>query len=68
MLKADQYIEVLVALIDQRSQEIQAMTRPLGERIYAEKPKDFISRFDAYWDVWRSEVRMEPIANLRESS
>lgn len=64
----DKDLEVLVALIDQRSQEIQVMTRPLGERIYVEKSKDFLSRFDAYWNAWRSEVRMEPIANLRESS
>jgi CHAD domain-containing protein len=64
----DKDLEVLVALIDQRIQEIQVMTRPIGERIYIEKSRNFLSRFDAYWNAWRSESRMESIANLRESS
>ena len=27
-------------------------TRPLGRRLYAEKPKAFVTRIGAYWQVW----------------
>jgi CHAD domain-containing protein len=54
-------IEALVALIDQRRNELQVSARVLGTRIYAEKPRTFIDRAEAYWRAWRSEVKVDPI-------
>jgi len=55
-------IETLVALIDQRAAELRLDARLLGERIYAEKPKAFVSRFQAYWRAWREEGKAQPIS------
>ena len=53
-------IEVLVALIDQRHEELQRIAKPLGERIYVEKPKVFVGRLQTYWQAWRSERESGP--------
>jgi CHAD domain-containing protein len=55
-------LEALVALIDQRRGELEVEAKPLGARIYAEKPRVFIDRVQAYWHAWRAEVRVDPIA------
>jgi hypothetical protein len=55
-------IEALVALIDQRRNELQIIAKPLGARVYAESPADFAARIEAYWKAWRSEVKTDPIA------
>jgi hypothetical protein len=33
--------------------ELQAEAWPLGWRLFAEKPKNLVARYGAYWDVWR---------------
>lgn len=48
-------IQALTCLIDRRCAQIQAKARTLGERLYAEKPKSFTSRFRRYWRVWQAE-------------
>jgi CHAD domain-containing protein len=55
-------LEALIALIDQRRGELQAEATPLGARVYAEKPRAFVGRLHAYWQAWRAEVRVDPIA------
>jgi CHAD domain-containing protein len=55
-------IEVIVPLINQRREEIQKIARPLGERIYVERPKAFVGRFEAYWEAWRSEGNLKSMA------
>jgi CHAD domain-containing protein len=54
-------IEALVALIDQRQDELEVCARRLGARIYAESPGAFVSRSEVYWQTLRSEVKDEPI-------
>ncbi len=44
----------ILAMIDARRLELQATARPLGKRLYAEKPSELIDRLHAYWKVWRS--------------
>lgn len=46
-------MEALVALLDRRRMELQATAKPLGERIYAEKPSALVNRFRRYWQAWR---------------
>ncbi len=55
-------IEALVALIDQRRGELQVKAKLLGARVYAEKPGAFFGRTQQYWQAWRSEVKIDPIA------
>src|SRR4030095_1267034 len=54
-------IEALVALVDQRRNELQVCARVLGARIYADKPRTFGARHEAYWRAWRSETKTDPV-------
>jgi CHAD domain-containing protein len=55
-------LEALVALIDQRRGELQVEATRLGSRVYGEKPRAFVGRLQAYWQAWRAEVQVDPIA------
>jgi CHAD domain-containing protein len=55
-------LETLVALIDQRRGELQVEATRLGARVYGEKPRAFVGRLQAYWQAWRAEVQVDPIA------
>jgi CHAD domain-containing protein len=48
-------IDKLVVLIDHRRLLLQTKATSLGSRLFAEKPKQFISRIEAYWHAWRPE-------------
>ena len=54
-------IEAFVALIDQRRNELQQEAKVLGLRIYADKPRAFALRAEAYWLAWRTERKTDPI-------
>lgn len=47
--------------IAERRVELQTRCRVLGQRIYAERPKDFVRRMHGYWDSW-SEEQIHPQA------
>jgi CHAD domain-containing protein len=55
-------LEALMALIDQRRGELQVEAKHLGTRIYVEKPRAFVGRLQAYWQAWRAELQVDPIA------
>jgi CHAD domain-containing protein len=55
-------LEALIALIDQRREELQGEARRLGERVYVDKPQAFASRLQVYWQAWRAESHVDPIA------
>ena len=40
----------------ERRAELRAAMRPLGARIFAERPKALPRRYGGYWRAWRSEV------------
>jgi CHAD domain-containing protein len=44
----------LLGLIEQRQLELTTAALPIGRRIYAEKPKAFARRVEAYWEAWRA--------------
>jgi CHAD domain-containing protein len=54
-------LEDLIDLIDRRRDQLHEAAKPLGQRVYAEKPASFANRMKAYWGVWRSEVR-QPVS------
>jgi CHAD domain-containing protein len=45
--------ERMTKLARQRQDELLERALPLGRRLYAEKPKAFGRRFEAYWKTWR---------------
>lgn len=44
-------LRVLLALSDRRRARLQAQAFPLGLRLFAEKPRQLVRRYQAYWDV-----------------
>ena len=53
-------LQVLLALIDYWRRELQITAYPFGRRIYVERPRVFINRIAAYWQVWRAEMENAP--------
>ena len=51
-LAGDRDQRALLALIDQRGTGLRSQARPLGERIFAEKPRQLVRRFGKYWKIW----------------
>jgi CHAD domain-containing protein len=47
-------VATVIELIDRRRSELQASARPIGARIYSEKPRAFARRIESYWKAWRS--------------
>jgi CHAD domain-containing protein len=47
-------LEKLFDLIDRRRRELAAEAFALGQRLYADKPKDFTGRLRDYWRAWRA--------------
>lgn len=45
-------LRVLLALSDRRRARLQAQAFPLGQRLFAEKPKQLVRRYEAYWDAY----------------
>lgn len=49
-------LQALLGLADQRRAQLQARVFPLGQRVFAEKPKHLVRRFEAYWEASLSAV------------
>lgn len=50
-------IEAIGPLIDRRRGELREEARRLGNEVFAEAPRNFSARFDAFWRAWRAEAR-----------
>lgn len=46
-------LETLLESIDDRRRELQKQSMHLGERVYSEKPRDFLERMENYWNAWK---------------
>src|SRR5262249_16714135 len=46
-------IDKLIVLINHRRLQLQHKATSAGSRLFAEKPKTFVSRIEAYWNAWR---------------
>jgi len=49
----EEELHALFSLMDARRIELRKQALRTGEWIYTEKPKAFVRRLEAYWDVWR---------------
>lgn len=54
-------VESLFGLVEQRRAEVRALARPIGPRLYAEKPKCLGDRLESYWSVFRDWGGVEPL-------
>jgi len=58
-------IDKLVVLINHRRLQLQNRAASLGSQVFAERPKTFVSRIEAYWLAWRpNEIPEAP--NVRQ--
>lgn len=48
-------MDVLLGLIQHRRLALQQQARPLGERLFAEKPKALMARLKRYYSAWQRE-------------
>jgi excisionase family DNA binding protein len=56
---SDQHeLALLVTLIDQHRLTLEALARPLGERLYYDSPAAFTRRLKTYWQAWRTETEI----------
>jgi CHAD domain-containing protein len=46
------HLQAFLGLMDRRRGELQARSRPLGLRVYAEEPPALVERFGGYWRAW----------------
>ena len=53
---ADASTRALLDLAARRRAELRAAMRPLGGRLFAERPKALAARYGSYWRSWRSEA------------
>ena len=51
-----QELMMLVGKIDQKRLTLEALARPLGERLYFDPPKTFTRRLETYWQAWQAEA------------
>jgi len=50
-------IALLIELIDRRRSELESDARPLGMRLFADKPARIGTRYGRYWDAWQEDQR-----------
>lgn len=44
--------DALLSFIDRRCRQLEAEALPVGERLYAERPRRFTDRIERYWQAW----------------
>jgi excisionase family DNA binding protein len=57
---------LLIQLIDQERLKLEALARPLGERLYFDPPKTFTCRLEKYWQAWQIEGAESQSELIRE--
>jgi CHAD domain-containing protein len=58
----DESARMLIDLADRRRDELRAGMLPLGRRVFAERPKALVSRYESYWRAWRKEVTADEVS------
>jgi CHAD domain-containing protein len=56
------------SLIDRRREEIEARARPVGMRLFAEKPRRIAARHSRYWRAWNEQQRCDACVDLGKSA
>jgi hypothetical protein len=58
-----------LALADRHQRELRNNSLALGQRLYEEKPREFVRRMEKLWDVWQNDPgSMKQIQRGRRNS
>jgi len=57
-IKDTRALEALLGLIDRRTGELESCARPLGQRMFAQKPKHVTNDIEVYWRAWTIEANL----------
>ena len=49
-------LTTLLALIDRRRESLEEASWTLGQRLYFERPRDFVRRMETYWKAWHEDI------------
>ena len=49
-------LTTLLALIDRRRASLEEASWTLGQRLYFERPRDFVKRIETYWKAWQDDI------------
>ena len=52
----DLNLTTLLALIDRRRASLEEASWTLGQRLYFERPRDFVKRIETYWHAWQQDI------------
>lgn len=60
-------VPLLLDLIARRRAELQTAAHPLGQRIFAERPRIFVQRLATYWQAWQmdAELTLQTVSDSR---
>ena len=50
----------LIGLARRRQEELLTAAFPVADRVYAERPRQFVARVRTYWEAWGAEEEQEP--------
>ncbi|PSR01478.1 MAG: hypothetical protein BRD50_08710 [Bacteroidetes bacterium SW_11_45_7] len=64
---SDKTKDLLAGQINEKREELHQNAYPLGQKIYAEKPKQFSRRMEAYWEAWQNNQLVENSSLLAAS-
>ncbi len=56
LFAAENNLVALLALIDRRRSSLERASWTLGQRLYYERPREFVGRIGAYWDAWQADL------------
>ena len=49
-------LQTAFALMDHYQRDLRAEARVIGERIYGQRPRDFVAQMQRFWEGWRHEA------------
>jgi len=58
-IKNTEALEVLLGLISHHKSTMEEEAQPLGAKLFAEKPKNFVNRLESYWKTWKKDKQEE---------
>jgi hypothetical protein len=53
-------LQAFIGLVERRQTELRLRARPLGGRIYVEKPTNHGKRLRGYWKAWQLQQTIRP--------
>ena len=65
--EGDLNLITLFALMDRRRKELEEASWTLGQRLYSERPGDFMRRIETYWEAWQHDPPATRVALINSA-